>query len=689
MVGNKKTGKSEKSALVKVSKTPAKIAEDFLADFFEAYFKRRDLAAVKKMLGKAFTGIGSAFHEMSHNPTEAAKVLKADFDQIKDPILVKQSEINWQQIGNSHFLAWGCLTLQGKFERVDFEIPTARFSALISVAEDKARFEHTHISFPQETPGDPESFPIRRLTEELKATEKKYQLIYENSPIGILYFDTHGVILDCNDKFLQIIDSTREKLRKVNMLRLSDDKAQKAVCDALAGRTGYYNSYYSSITSKKITPLRAMATPIYDHSGRIIGGIAIYEDMSEYKDTENRLQHHFRFERLISNISTRFVNCTVGEIDQVIENSLRLTCDFFEIGRGYIFTYDRYRKTITNTHEWCAPGVKSLKEKYQSFPLFECGFIERFQNQTLDHYQINNLDEMPPEDNYFRTILEQDETQGILLLPLFREGQAIGMFGYDSLTTSRTWTNEEVSLLKVVGEIFSNAITRKEAEHQKILVESYRRQTENSDSLSKLTEAVAQQFNNQLQLVIGNLELLKLDSSDPRKKKKHDAMKAAIKAAELSSMLMSYLGETHGKTPEEKMQLQDRQAQTLPMQLEGGHILVIEGDQMLRFITTSMLQHFNFKVLEARDGTEAIQVFLANQETVRLVICDLLMPGIDGWQTLSALRKKAPGLPFILASGYDDAMAVKGSHTELPQAFLRKPFNSGSLQEAIRLALSS
>ncbi len=277
----------------------------------------------------------------------------------------------------------------------------------------------------------------------------------------------------------------------------------------------------------------------------------------------------------------------------------------------------------------------------------------------------------------------------MLLLPLFRDGKSIGLFGYDSVEKGRYWTDEEIALLKVIGEIFSNALARKEAEHQKIIIEAHRSQSEKSDSLAKLTEAVAQQFNNQLQLVIGNIELLSFDAADPRKKKQLDAMKAAMKAAELSSMLMSYLGETHGKTLEERLKLQDQQSQTLPVQLEGGHILVVESDQMLRFITTSMLQHFNFNVLEARDGAEAVQVYLANQKTVRLVICDLVMTGINGWQTLAALRKKAPGLPFILASGYDDAMAVKGSHTELPQAFLRKPFNAASLQEAIRLALTS
>jgi PAS domain S-box-containing protein len=666
-----------------------KIAQEFLAEYFENYFSRRDLKQLKKMLAPEFTGIGSARHEIAHSAAEAVKSYKEEFAQINKPITAHNVELNWQPLSEKTFVAWGKIDIRGSIDKENFEVPNVRFSLIIGINRGKGKLQHFHLSTPQEDPGDPESFPIRRLSEELKVTEQKYQLIYENSPIGILYYDNQGAILDCNDKFLQIINSTREKLKKVNMLCLPDEKALKAVKEALAGKTGYYNSYYRSITSNKVTPLRAVTTAMYDHSDRIIGGIAIYEDMSEFKDTENRLQHHFRFERLISNISTRFVNCTMGEIDQVIENSLRLTCEFFDIGRGYIFTYDSDAGTITNTHEWCAPGVRSLKEKYQAFRLFDCSFLDGFQNQTIDHYQISDLNEMPSEVNEFRTILEEDETKGILLLPLFREGQAIGMFGYDSLTNSRVWTNEEISLLKVVGEIFSNALSRKEAEHQKILVESYRHQTENSDSLAKLTEAVAQQFNNQLQLVIGNLELLKFDSSDPRKKKKHDAIKAVMKAAELSSMLMSYLGETHGKTPEEMLQLKDRQAQTLPVQLEGGHILVVEGDQMLRFITTSMLQHFNFKILEARDGTEAVQVYLANQKTIRLVICDLVMQGINGWQTLAALRKKAPGLPFILASGYDDAMAVKGSHTEVPQAFLRKPFNAASLQEAIRLALTS
>ena len=59
------------------------------------------------------------------------------------------------------------------------------------------------------------------------------------------------------------------------------------------------------------------------------------------------------------------------------------------------------------------------------------------------------------------------------------------------------------------------------------------------------------------------------------------------------------------------------------------------------------------------------------------------MPRMNGWETLAALRKLAPGLPVILASGYDQAHALAGEHPELPQAFLRKPYHLQGLRDAI------
>jgi len=92
-------------------------------------------------------------------------------------------------------------------------------------------------------------------------------------------------------------------------------------------------------------------------------------------------------------------------------------------------------------------------------------------------------------------------------------------------------------------------------------------------------------------------------------------------------------------------------------------------------------------VLEARNGIEAVEVFRQHRDAIRCVLCDVVMPQMDGWQTLSALRRIAPGIPVILSSGYDQARIMAGDHPELPQAFLAKPYGVKGLRETIRQVL--
>jgi CheY-like chemotaxis protein len=63
------------------------------------------------------------------------------------------------------------------------------------------------------------------------------------------------------------------------------------------------------------------------------------------------------------------------------------------------------------------------------------------------------------------------------------------------------------------------------------------------------------------------------------------------------------------------------------------------------------------------------------------------MPRMNGWETLTALRKLQPDIPVILTSGYDKTHVMEGDHPELPQAFLAKPYNLKALHAAISQAL--
>ena len=105
-------------------------------------------------------------------------------------------------------------------------------------------------------------------------------------------------------------------------------------------------------------------------------------------------------------------------------------------------------------------------------------------------------------------------------------------------------------------------------------------------------------------------------------------------------------------------------------------------------MAATMLGRIGFAVMEAPDGMAAVEALRARPEGVVCAICDLTMPQMDGWDTLTALRKVIPGLPVVLASGYDQSQVMTGEHAEWPQTFIHKPYQLAKLRDAVRLALT-
>jgi DNA-binding NtrC family response regulator len=114
-----------------------------------------------------------------------------------------------------------------------------------------------------------------------------------------------------------------------------------------------------------------------------------------------------------------------------------------------------------------------------------------------------------------------------------------------------------------------------------------------------------------------------------------------------------------------------------------GTVLVIDDDESLRQLLGMAVGRMGFTVIEACDGIEAVELFRRHQEEIRLVISDLTMPRMDGWETLQALRKIAPGIPVILSSGHSENHVMSGHHAELPQGFLMKPYELKRLRSSI------
>ena len=115
----------------------------------------------------------------------------------------------------------------------------------------------------------------------------------------------------------------------------------------------------------------------------------------------------------------------------------------------------------------------------------------------------------------------------------------------------------------------------------------------------------------------------------------------------------------------------------------GGAVLVVDDEPSLRKAVTLVLKRSGFTVFEAKDGVEAMEMFQKHQDEIGCVLCDLTMPRMNGWETLTALRKLVPDISVILSSGYSEAQAMDGEHPELPQAFLSKPYEWTALRDTI------
>lgn len=112
-------------------------------------------------------------------------------------------------------------------------------------------------------------------------------------------------------------------------------------------------------------------------------------------------------------------------------------------------------------------------------------------------------------------------------------------------------------------------------------------------------------------------------------------------------------------------------------------ILAVDDDPLLLESLGVLLEALGYQALTATGGEEAVAHVQARGGDICCVITDLTMPGMDGWQTLEALRALDPGLPAIMISGYDRSQAMDGDHAERPQAFLGKPFGLKKLKAVL------
>jgi two-component system, cell cycle sensor histidine kinase and response regulator CckA len=115
----------------------------------------------------------------------------------------------------------------------------------------------------------------------------------------------------------------------------------------------------------------------------------------------------------------------------------------------------------------------------------------------------------------------------------------------------------------------------------------------------------------------------------------------------------------------------------------GAIVLLVEDEAAVRILARRILARAGYTVLEARDGEEALTLFATHQGEIDLLLTDAVMPRMGGIALATALRKRRPGLPIVLMSGYSEDMAYGDAHLPDGVAFLQKPFELQGLVDTV------
>ncbi|HEY4001964.1 MAG TPA: response regulator [Candidatus Xenobia bacterium] len=113
-------------------------------------------------------------------------------------------------------------------------------------------------------------------------------------------------------------------------------------------------------------------------------------------------------------------------------------------------------------------------------------------------------------------------------------------------------------------------------------------------------------------------------------------------------------------------------------------ILLVEDDEEVRRLATTVLQRNGYQVLGAAQGQEALALARHHAGPIHLLMADLVMPGMNGRELAQALRQDRPKLGVLLTSGYTEQVALYREVTEAGVPFLQKPYSPTALLQKLR-----
>jgi len=117
-------------------------------------------------------------------------------------------------------------------------------------------------------------------------------------------------------------------------------------------------------------------------------------------------------------------------------------------------------------------------------------------------------------------------------------------------------------------------------------------------------------------------------------------------------------------------------------------ILLVEDEQRVRDLVSTVLRRCGYTVLEACRGEEALEVARNHVAPIHLLLSDIVMPGMGGRVVAARITELRPGTRILLMSGYSDDVILRTGIAAADTPFIQKPFTASDLAQKVREVLS-
>ncbi|MBF0343883.1 MAG: EAL domain-containing protein [Nitrospirae bacterium] len=226
---------------------------------------------------------------------------------------------------------------------------------------------------------------------------------------------------------------------------------------------GSFTYAYKQVRGKKIKYIESKISGILNNNNELMGYVMASKDVTEGRMVELALRRHVEIDRLKAEISTKFIRVTASELFNEIDMTIERMGRFLSVDRSCVFINENKSGGISYIYEWCAHGVKPglefvKKMTRKRFPWF-MGMLKKG-----ELFSFSSINQVSSETE--RAELMLMNVKSMIVIPMVYDHETAGFLWFVTTNEERAWSEEDIMLVKMAGDIFVNALVRNETQQR-------------------------------------------------------------------------------------------------------------------------------------------------------------------------------------------------------------------------------